>query len=269
MSNKKVKGKKEIERLKNKFEKNHDKSEKEQLKEITNNAKKIQTTISSKTKEKINGEERINLKEKKSNETKEITSTKKTSTKLPKEENIIKKEKIKQEEKVDKKINITKDNKKTDEIKELKKEIIDNKKEQIKVKKSKKRIILVVILFILLLVFLGVLGYFLKEEHDEKVRLENLKKEKELVAEISSHYNIYVKTNKEALLYNSDNEVVGKLPVDTEISLKEITIDKNTKYFEISTFEGYFIKYDDVTVIDNLTNYDTRYKKYMIVDKVG
>ena len=179
------------------------------------------------------------------------------------------KNKIKKEVKNKKVVSNNKKNNSIEMTKELK--IIKSNNRQLK-KEHKKNIrikkrILVIFLFLLLVAFLFGLGYIVKEKYKEKVRLDNLKKEQELISEISSHYNVYVKTNKESLLYNDKEEVVGNVPVDTELLLKKMSIDKNTKYFEIVNFEGYYIKYEDVEKINNLTSFDKRYKNYIIFNE--
>lgn len=239
MTNKKVKGKKELERLKNKHEKNKKIEDKKKVEKITNQAKEIKNNVKK--------------------------SKKDTEIKI---DNLKKNEKIKLESD---KLKIS--NKSADickDINKFKDKDNDNKiktKKVIKKKKRKKKTLFIILLSISLLVLLFFLGYYLKKEHEEKIRLDNIRKEKELIAEITSHYNTYVKTNKDAVLYNSNEEEVGLLPSDTEISLKELVIDKNTKYFEISTFEGYYIKYQDVLAIDDLTSYDNRYKKYIVFNE--
>jgi len=243
MSNKKNE-RKELERFKDKFEKNQKSKDKKQFKEITNNVKTIKNTTN----------KNIEKNNKKNN-------NKVDNKKIVKKDNHSKNNNkgiliIKQEGKLSK-----------EELK-LKKEKLEIKNRmEVKKKKKKKRIVLIVLLSLLLIFLTSILVYHLKEEHEEKIRLENIRQEKELIEKISSHYNIYVKTNKEAMLYNSNEEIVGKISSDTEITLKDITIDKNTKYFEINDFEGYYLKYEDVEKINSLSIYDTRYKKYIVFNE--
>ena len=47
------------------------------------------------------------------------------------------------------------------------------------------------------------------------------------------------------------------------LTLNNINIDKDTKYFSIKDIDGYYIKYIDVDKIDKLTDIDQRYKEYI------
>lgn len=132
--------------------------------------------------------------------------------------------------------------------------------------KKKKRNVSIVILLILLISLLCALGYYLNEEKKEKIRLENIRKEKELVEKINSHYNEFVKTKEEVNIYNDKEEVVGKL-YNSELSLEEIEINKDTKYFKIKDFDNSYIKYEDVFVIDNLSVVNQRYKNYIVFNQ--
>lgn len=129
-------------------------------------------------------------------------------------------------------------------------------------KRNKKIFLLIGILFVLIFT---VLIYFIIK--DKNTDLENLKKEKQLIEEISSHYNKYVVTNKETNIYNEKEEIAGKINVNIELTLKESQIDKNTKYFSLKDFEGYYIKYQDVEKIDSLSDVDNRYKNYIVFNE--
>ena len=50
-------------------------------------------------------------------------------------------------------------------------------------------------------------------------------------------------------------------------SLKEIVINKDVKYFEIMDFPGYYINYQDVEKIDNLSPINKRYKNYIVFNE--
>ena len=56
-------------------------------------------------------------------------------------------------------------------------------------------------------------------------------------------------------------EEIGKIGKDIELTLNNINIDKDTKYFSIKDIDGYYIKYIDVDKIDKLTDIDQRYKR--------
>ena len=98
-----------------------------------------------------------------------------------------------------------------------------------KIKKS--RVIIVIMIIIIILGGLSYIAFnYIKNNNIE------LKKEK-TIKEINSHYNEFVKTNKESKLYNSNNEVVGTIGNNVELSLDNETISDTTKYFKITTFD--------------------------------
>lgn len=132
----------------------------------------------------------------------------------------------------------------------------NGRKKSRKYKKSRSTswLIILIFIFVLLILLIGLLKYFL------------VKEEKELVEKISSHYNEFVHTKEEVNIYNKDEQIIGKL-YNSSISLEDISIDKNTKYFKIKDFEDTYIKYDDVEVIDSLPIIDTRYKKYIVFNQ--
>lgn len=126
-------------------------------------------------------------------------------------------------------------------------------------RKIKKGRLLVAILIVVIV--LGGLGYitydYIKKNND------SLKKEK-LIKEINNHYNEFVKTNKETSIYNDNNEEIGVIGKGIELSLDKESITENTKYFKVTTFDDdYYIKYQDVDKIDELSEIDDRYKNYI------
>ena len=131
-------------------------------------------------------------------------------------------------------------------------------------KVKNKKIIILLFIFLILVFILG--GYYFNKVKKEKIRLENIKKEQELLEKINSHYGDFVITSEEANIYNDKEEVVGKF-YNSEISLEKTTIDKNIKYFKIKDFENYYIKYEDVNVIDKLSLNDLRYKNYIVFNQ--
>ncbi|UKI27644.1 MAG: hypothetical protein L6V91_03360 [Bacilli bacterium] len=92
-----------------------------------------------------------------------------------------------------------------------------------------------------------------------------LNKEK-IIEKITSHYNKYVKTNKNIVLYDKSGSEVGLIGKNVELSLDEIEITSDTKYFKIKDFDDeYYVKYQDVDKIETLTSYSDRYKKLYII----
>ena len=131
---------------------------------------------------------------------------------------------------------------------------------------GKKKAILIIILLVVIVLSLLLFLLFIKdnkkEENNNKIQvLENIK----------SHYNQYVVTNKEAKIYKLENnkyEEVGCISKDIELELLDINIDENTKYFQINMEElKYYIYYEDVDVINNITAVSNRYKNYIVFNK--
>ncbi len=107
-----------------------------------------------------------------------------------------------------------------------------------KKRRIKKWPVIILILAILTITSLSVLKY--KEEMQKK----KVKEEKELIKEISSHYNQYVKTESKAKIYDKNEKVIGMLSNIT-LNLEKQKIDKNTKYFYAKNIDAY-ISYKDV-----------------------
>lgn len=130
-------------------------------------------------------------------------------------------------------------------------------------RKSKKSNLIIVLIFIIVLLGIGgYLGY-------RYVMSKNITLNKEKTIEkITTHYNEYVKTNKNAVLYNKDGNEVGLIGNNVELSLDKIEITSDTKYFKIKNFDDeYYVKYQDVDKIDELTLYGDRYKNYIVFNE--
>lgn len=122
--------------------------------------------------------------------------------------------------------------------------------------KKRKNNKIIIIISLLLIILVGVIIFIYYSKDSVMPILDNTK-------EIEKHYNEFVKTNKESILYNEKEEEIGKIGKDVELTLNNINIDKNTKYFSIKDIDGYYIKYIDVDKIDKLTDIDQRYKEYI------
>lgn len=131
---------------------------------------------------------------------------------------------------------------------------------------GKKKAILIIILLVVIVLSLLLFLLFIKdnkkEENNNKIQvLENIK----------SHYNQYVITNKEAKIYKLEKnkyEEVGFISKDIELELLDVNINENTKYFQINMEElNYYIYYEDVDVINNITAVSNRYKNYIVFNK--
>ena len=127
-------------------------------------------------------------------------------------------------------------------------------KSEKKCKRKNKTIIFCLILFLIVMIVFIVLN--VKDKNSTMPLLDNSK-------EIKKHYNEFVKTNKDAILYNDKNEEFGKVGKDVEITLNNIDINEDTKYFSINDIDGYYVKYTDVDIINKLTDVDQRYKEYI------
>lgn len=129
-------------------------------------------------------------------------------------------------------------------------------------KRKKNKLIIIISIIIILLVGIGYITYNYIQNNNN-----NLKKES-LIKEINNHYNKFVKTNKETKLYNENNEEVGTVGKDVELSLNKENISEDTKYFKVITFDdSYYIKYQDVDKIDKLSEVSDRYKNYIVFNK--
>lgn len=129
-------------------------------------------------------------------------------------------------------------------------------------RKNKKSNLIIVILFIIVLGICGYFGY-------KYVVSKNITLNKEKIIEkITSHYNKYVKTNKNIVLYDKSGSEVGLIGKNVELSLDEIEITSDTKYFKIKDFDDeYYVKYQDVDKIETLTSYSDRYKSYILFNE--
>lgn len=127
----------------------------------------------------------------------------------------------------------------------------------------KKIIIIIPICFLIILIITS--GIYLYNKKQEQIELEN---KKILVNKIQSHYNNFVKTNKDTKLYKkNENKYIeyGSISKNVSIELEEEKINYKTKYFKIKNLELY-IKYNDVDIIESI-NYNDRYKNYISFNK--
>lgn len=122
--------------------------------------------------------------------------------------------------------------------------------------KKRKNNKIIIIISLLLIILVGVIIFIYYSKDNVMPILDNTK-------EIEKHYNEFVKTNKESILYNEKEEEIGKIGKDVELTLNNTNIDKDTIYFSIKDIDGYYIKYQDVDKIDKLTDIDRRYKEYI------
>ena len=132
--------------------------------------------------------------------------------------------------------------------------------------KKKKTCIVIIVIFILVtIISLGSFFFYQKQvELKEAAEKKKEKEEKELVEEIISYYNKYVTITTDSKLYKKNaNKYIeaGTISKDKNITLEDIKITKDTKYFKIEGMD-FYIKYKNVKKIDSY-QIETRYKKYL------
>ena len=137
--------------------------------------------------------------------------------------------------------------------------------DDIRPKKKKKKRKLKKKVYVILLIFLLMIGggcyYFINERNIQKKKDD----EERILSNIKSHYNEFVKVDKDTKLYIKDNDKyidAGMVYENEELVLDKIDINLDTKYFPIKD-KDYFIAYHDVSKIDKLTEPSDRYKNYI------
>lgn len=136
-------------------------------------------------------------------------------------------------------------------------------KAEVKVKKnqSKRKILLIVAIFVLLLIIaLSLFSYFKYAEHQEEQRY------KEKIANIQNSYNSYVITTKETNLYNKKGEISGVVSENMYLELDKIEENHTSEYFKVKDNELY-IKYSDIIKTDKQELENSRYKNYIPFNK--
>lgn len=138
-------------------------------------------------------------------------------------------------------------------------------------KLKKKFKVLLIVLLITLIVSLIIVGINIFLKYQKKLENDRLIEERaKIVKKIESHYNNYVKANKDAILYqkdeNSNYYEDGMIYEGVELILDEIKIDYLTEYFYSKNLEAY-IKFSDVSPINELSVYDKRYKNYVVFNQ--
>lgn len=120
----------------------------------------------------------------------------------------------------------------------------------------------VVIILSVIVVLIAVISTILISNKINKEKIEE--NNRILLNEIKSHYNNYVKTNKETKLYKKENDKYieyGKINKGINLMLSETNVNLNTEYFNIKDFDLY-IKYVDVEKTQEYQKSD-RYKNYI------
>lgn len=135
-------------------------------------------------------------------------------------------------------------------------------------KNKPKKMYVICIIILLIVIILSLVLFLLFRTEDKKEESNN---KIQVLENIKSHYNQYVVTNKEVKIYELNNDSykeVGYISKNIELELLDININENTKYFQINSNNlNYYIYYEDVDVINNITAVSDRYKNYIVFNK--
>ena len=135
-------------------------------------------------------------------------------------------------------------------------------------KNKPKKMYVICITILLIVIILSLVLFLLFRTEDKKEESNN---KIQVLENIKSHYNQYVVTNKEVKIYELNNDSykeVGYISKNIELELLDININENTKYFQINSNDlNYYIYYEDVDVINNITAVSNRYKNYIVFNK--
>lgn len=127
----------------------------------------------------------------------------------------------------------------------------------------KKKIIIGISIVVVAILSIALYLLIIKHNNDK------IKEEQEKLSKlVNSHYSEYVITNKEANLYKKEHDKyinTGRINKGIKLSLKEDTIDHNTKYFYSEDLNLY-INYEDVEKSEK-DNKNNRYENYIYFNK--
>lgn len=123
----------------------------------------------------------------------------------------------------------------------------------------KKKIPLILIVAMFLIVLLIIFINYKNTTNQKKL---------EYIWNIKQSYSKYVKTKKETNIYDSNNNVIGKINKDVKIALKgKVITDENDDYFELELFNNHYVYFEDVDKIESLDNKDNYYKNYIVFNE--
>ncbi len=129
----------------------------------------------------------------------------------------------------------------------------------------KRKFLISTIFIVSVLIFIA--SVVIKQE--EKFKIQKMKEKEKHLITLKEKYQPYVKTLKNAKLYQKDGETYqekGLLSTLWELSLEQDFIyDENTLYFPLKDLP-YYISYQDIEPIENMTLVDQRYKNYIPFD---
>ena len=141
--------------------------------------------------------------------------------------------------------------------------------------KRKIRIKRVILLSITVVLIVACLIFYLKIKEDnrrkhllkiEEEKQQEIMKQEELTNDILNHYNKYVITNDIIDIYKLEGSQYiksGSIGKSQTIELKELEVTYNDLYLPLETFDDYYVYYKDISKIDNIEEYDLRYKNYI------
>lgn len=133
----------------------------------------------------------------------------------------------------------------------------------------KKKVVFIFLSIILLLISILAITYIINQQNkkEEIAKQEKIEKERQnKVDDINKHYGNFVITNKKTNLYDEQYKQIGSIDQGYELKLSNINITYETEYFLIDEL-NYYVKYQDVDKIENLSEKNTRYKKYILFNE--
>lgn len=137
-----------------------------------------------------------------------------------------------------------------------------------KINNRKKKFLIILFSSILLVLSVFAVISYINYSKEKELEVEKINKEN-LLKEINSSYNKYVKTNKDSKLYVLESgkyNEIGSVKENVELELNDIQITYETQYFHIKGLD-YYISYKDVEKIDTLSTKDVHYKEYVVFNE--
>lgn len=137
-----------------------------------------------------------------------------------------------------------------------------------KINNRKKKFLIILFSSILLVLSVFAVISYINYSKEKELEAEKINKEN-LLKEINSSYNKYVKTNKDSKLYVLESgkyNEIGSVKENVELELNDIQITYETQYFHIKGLD-YYISYKDVEKIDTLSTKDVHYKEYVVFNE--
>jgi hypothetical protein len=131
---------------------------------------------------------------------------------------------------------------------------------------NKKKNLLVVFSLLTILILLFIFLYYknktnftlTKKNNEQNINELEINKEKE----IKIHYNKYVITVSKTSIYDVLGKKIGEVGKNIELTLSTPLIESKSDFFYVESGD-FYIKYDTVMPIKELSNIDQRYKKYI------